>query len=34
MKILSVNISEPQTIIINGKSEQTGYFKKPVDAIC
>lgn len=30
MKILSVNISEPQTITVNGKDELTGYFKKPV----
>lgn len=33
MKVLSVNISKPTTIIINGKEEQTGYFKEPVDSI-
>lgn len=33
MKVLSVNISEPQTIEVNGKSEVTGYFKKPVESI-
>ncbi|MBW6483468.1 MAG: MOSC domain-containing protein [Vicingaceae bacterium] len=33
MKVLSVNISEPKTIIINGKEEQTGYFKEPVESI-
>lgn len=33
MKVLSLNISQPQTIVVNGKSELTGYFKKPVDAI-
>ena len=31
MKVLSVNISESQTIVVNGKEEQTGYFKKSVD---
>lgn len=33
MKVLSVNISNPQTIVVNGKEEQTGYFKKPVKTI-
>ena len=29
MKVLSVNIGIPTTIIVNGKEEQTGYFKTP-----
>lgn len=33
MKVLSVNISNPQTITVNGKEEQTGYFKNPVKTI-
>lgn len=33
MKVLSVNISKPQTIIVNGKEELTGYFKNPVKTI-
>lgn len=33
MKVLSVNISKPQTIIVNGKEELTGYFKNPVETI-
>ncbi|CAG0986728.1 Protein YiiM [Flavobacteriales bacterium] len=33
MKVLSVNISKPQTITVNGKEEQTGYFKNPVKRI-
>lgn len=31
MNALSVNIGSPQTITVNGKNEQTGYFKKPVE---
>lgn len=31
MQVLSVNISQPQTIVVNGKEEQTGYFKKAVN---
>jgi MOSC domain-containing protein YiiM len=33
MQVLSVNISLPQTIIVNGKEEKTGYFKTPVKSI-
>ncbi|MBX2959250.1 MAG: MOSC domain-containing protein [Flavobacteriales bacterium] len=33
MKVLSVNISKPQTITVNGKEELTGYFKNPVETI-
>jgi MOSC domain-containing protein YiiM len=33
MKVLSVNISAPQTITFNGKEELTGYFKTPVKSI-
>lgn len=33
MKVLSVNTSKPQTITVNGKDEQTGYFKLPVESI-
>lgn len=31
MQVLSVNISKPTTILINGKEEFTGYFKTPVE---
>lgn len=30
MKVLSVNISKPREIIVNGKSEITGYYKEAV----
>lgn len=33
MRVLSVNISKPATITVNGKEEQTGYFKEPVESI-
>lgn len=33
MKVLSVNISKPQTITVKGEEEQTGYFKLPVETI-
>ena len=33
MKVISTNISKPETIIWNGKEEQTGIFKKPIDGI-
>ncbi|MDT8412168.1 MAG: MOSC domain-containing protein [Vicingaceae bacterium] len=33
MRVLSVNISNPTTITVNGKEEQTGYFKEPVESI-
>lgn len=32
MKVVSVNISKPQEITVNGKPEITGYFKTAVDA--
>ncbi len=31
MKILSTNIATPTEIEVNGKTELTGYFKKPID---
>lgn len=31
MKVLSVNISQPKTIVVNGKEEQTGYFKTAIN---
>lgn len=33
MKVISVNISVPTTITVNGKQEKTGYYKKPVNTI-
>lgn len=33
MYVVSVNISQPQTILVDGKEEQTGYFKRPVQSI-
>lgn len=33
MRVLSVNISLPKTIVVNGKEEQTGYFKTSVKSI-
>jgi len=32
MKVLSVNISKPREIIVNGKSEITGYYKEAVQS--
>lgn len=33
MVVVSTNISKPKTIVWNGKEEQTGIFKKPVNGI-